>query len=82
VYDTKEEFFNNYKYTFQKFAFDWEQTLTMQVNHHINAMITTELIYDYNVKFPILDAAGVEIGRTPKWQFKELINIGFNYKFR
>lgn len=81
TYDTKEEFFNNYKYTFQKFAFDWEQTLTMQVNHHINAMVTTELIYDYNVKFPILDATGTEIGRTPKWQFKELINVGFNYKF-
>jgi hypothetical protein len=81
TYDTKEEFFNNYRYTFQKFAFDWEQTLTMQVNHHINVLVMTELIYDYNVKFPIHDAAGVEIGRTPKWQFKELINIGFNYKF-
>ena len=82
MYDTKAEFFNNYKYTFQKFAFDWEQTLTMQVNRHINTLITTELIYDYNVKFPVRNAAGVEIGRTPKWQFKELINIGFNYKFR
>lgn len=81
TYDTKEEFFNNYKYTFQKFAFDWEQTLNMQINHYISAMIMTELIYDYNTKFPILDATGKEIGRKPKWQFKELINIGFVYKF-
>ena len=81
TYDTKAEFFNNYKYTFQKFAFDWEQTLNMQVNHYISAMVTTELIYDYNTKFPILDATGKEIGRKPKWQFKELINIGFSYKF-
>jgi hypothetical protein len=81
IYDTKEEFFNNYRYPFKKFSFDWEQTLTMQVNHYLSALIRTELIYDYNTKFPILDATGVEIGRKPKWQFKELFNIGFNYKF-
>jgi hypothetical protein len=81
VYETKEEFFNNYKYTFQKYAIDWEQTLTMQVSHHISTIVTTELIYDYNVKFPILNSAGTQIGLTPKWQFMELINIGLNYKF-
>jgi len=35
--------------------------------------VTTELIYDYNVKFPIFDATGKEIGRTTKWQFKEFV---------
>lgn len=81
LYDTKEEFFNNYRYTFEKFSFDWEQTLTMQVNHYLSAMIRTELIYDYNTKFPVHDTSGNEIGRKPMWQFKELFNIGFNYKF-
>ena len=81
VYETKGEFFNNYKYTFQKFAFEWEQVLTMRVNRLINAKIMTELIYDYNTKFPINDANGVEIGRTPKWQFKELLTIGLSYRF-
>ena len=80
-YETKGEFFNNYRYPFKKFAFDWEQTLTMRVNHYINVMIMSELIYDYNVKFPILDADGKVIDRKPKWQFKELFTIGFNYKF-
>ena len=81
AYDTKEEFFNNYRYTFQKCFFDWEQTLTMQVNHYISAMVMTELIYDYNVKFPIHDETGKEIGRETRWQFKELITLGFRYKF-
>ncbi len=81
TYATKEEFFNDYKYPFKKFSFNWEQTLTMQVSHYLNAMIRTELIYDYNTKFPIRDESGTEIGRKPKWQFKELFNIGFNYKF-
>ncbi len=81
IYETKGEFFNNYRYTFQKFAFEWEQVLTMRVNRLINAKIMTQLIYDYNTKFPILDSKGVEIGRTPKWQFKELLTIGLNFRF-
>ncbi len=80
-YDTKAEFFNNYLYPFRKFSFDWEQTLTMRVNHYVNVMIMSELIYDYNTKFPVYDAAGKVIDRKPKWQFKELFNIGFNCKF-
>jgi len=80
-YDTKTELFNNYLYPFRKFSFDWEQTLTMQVNHYINVMIMSELIYDYNVKFPVYDDAGKVIDRNPRWQFKELFNIGFTYKF-
>lgn len=81
TYDTKGEFFNNYRYTFQKFAFEWEQVLIMRVNRFINARIITQVIYDYNTKFPILDDAGKEIGRKPKWQFKELFTIGLTYKF-
>ena len=81
IYETKGEFFNNYRYTFQKFAFEWEQILTMRVNRLINATVMTQLIYDYNTKFPILDYNGVEIGRTPKWQFKELLTIGLSYRF-
>ena len=81
TYDTKAQFFNNYLSPFKKFSFDWEQTLTMQVNHYINLMVMSELIYDYNVKFPVYDTAGKVIDRKPKWQFKELFNVGFNYKF-
>lgn len=80
-YDTKAEFFNNYRYTFQKCAIGWEQMLIMRVNRFINVRVMTELIYDYNTKFPILDVSGKEIGRKPKWQFKELFTVGLNYKF-
>ncbi len=81
TYDTKVEFFNNYRYTFQKYAFEWEQVLIMRVNRFINARIITNVVYDYNTKFPILNDLGKEIGRKPKWQFKELFTIGFTYKF-
>jgi len=81
TYETKGEFFNNYRYTLQKFAFEWEQVVIMRVNRMINARVMTQLIYDYNTKFPILDNAGKEIGRKPKWQFKELLTIGLSYRF-
>jgi len=80
-YDTKGEFFNNYRYTFQKVAFNWEQTLLMQVNRFISARIMTQLVYDYNTKFPVLDNAGKVIGSTPKWQFYELFTIGLTYRY-
>ena len=72
---------NNYLYPFQKFNVDWEQSLILQVTQHINSRIMTQLIYDYNVKFPITDANGLQVAQQAKWQFKELLTIGFNYKF-
>jgi hypothetical protein len=80
TYDTKGEFFNNYRYNFQKFAFEWEQVVAMRVNRLINVKVMTDLIYDYNTKFPVLDNTGKEIGRKPKWQFKELFTVGLSYK--
>lgn len=80
TYDTRGEFFNNYRYNFQKFAFEWEQIFVMRVNRLINVKVMTDLIYDYNTKFPILDNTGKEIGREPKWQFKELFTIGLSYR--
>jgi len=80
TYDTRGEFFNNYRYNFQKFAFEWEQIFVMRVNRLINVKVMTDLIYDYNTKFPILDNSGKEIGREPKWQFKELFTIGLSYR--
>jgi hypothetical protein len=80
-YDTRAEVFNNYNYPFQKFNVDWEQTLLLEVTQHISTRIMSQVIYDYNVKFPIKDANGVEIAQQAKWQFKEMFTVGFNYKF-
>ncbi len=80
-YETKGELFNNYKYTLQKFTFEWEQLLIMQVTPFISTRIMTQTIYDYNTKFPITDSEGNVTGKKAKWQFKELFTIGFSYKF-
>ncbi|MEI7829500.1 MAG: DUF3078 domain-containing protein [Prolixibacteraceae bacterium] len=81
IYDTRAEIFNNYNYPFQRFNIDWEQTLVLQVTQRISSRVMTQVIYDYNVKFPIKDETGKQIAQEAKWQFKELFTIGFNYKF-
>lgn len=81
LYDTRAEIFNSYKFPFRKFNVDWEQTLVMEVTQHISTRINTQVIYDYNVKFPVVDEAGKVIAQKAKWQFKELFTVGFNYKF-
>jgi hypothetical protein len=81
TYDTRAEIFNNYNYPFQKFNVNWEQVLLMQITQRINARLMTQVVYDYNVKFPVKDENGVEIDKKAKWQLKELFTLGFNYKF-
>jgi len=81
IYDTRVEIFNNYNYPFQKFNLNWEQTLVMQVTPRIGLRLMTQLIYDYNVLFPVTDESGKVVDKIPKWQFKELFTVGFNYKF-
>jgi len=80
-YDTRAEIFNNYNYPFQKFNVNWEQVFLMQITRHINLRLMTQVVYDYNVKFPVKDETGTEIDKKAKWQFKELFTLGFNYKF-
>jgi len=81
-FETTGSLFINYKDPFRKFDFDLESLLSFKVNHRINAKISTHLIYDDDVKFPVYDEEGEQIGNEPKWQFKELFVIGFNYSLK
>jgi len=80
TYETKYKMFINYKMPFTKFDINWENHLIMQVNDHINFRMMLHLIYDDDVKFPIMDANDKVIGEESRLQVKELITIGFSYK--
>jgi hypothetical protein len=79
--DNKLTLFTNYLENPQNIDIDWEATLKMRINYYINANISTHLIYDDNIQVPIFDSEGIKIGSGPRIQFKELISIGFTYKF-
>ena len=68
---SKLELFNNYtdkdKNNAKKIDVNFENQLNLKVNKFITASVIAQLVYDANI-----------IERT---QFKELIGVGFGYKF-
>jgi hypothetical protein len=73
---TKAEAFSNYLKNPQNIAINWEMLLSLKVNKFISSTIATQLVYDDKVKTKI---GNVEKG--PKIQFREVLGIGFAYKF-
>ena len=79
--DNKLTLFTNYLENPQNIDINWEATLKMRINYNINANISTHLIYDDNVEVPLFNDEGTNIGSGPRTQFKELISVGFTFKF-
>lgn len=79
--DNKLTLFANYLDNPWNIDIDWEVTLKMRISYYINANISTHLIYDDNIMVPLYDSEGIKIGSGPRVQFKEIISIGFTYKF-
>lgn len=79
---TQATFFSNYLDRPQNIDILWDLLLTMKVNKYINASIGTSLVYDHDINIPTDDNKdGVFDVSGPKVQFKEVLNIGFAYKF-
>ena len=81
----KINLFTNYIEDPQNIDVDWEVTLDMQITDYINTTISTHLIYDDDVEIPVyekVDGERQQVGVTKKIQFKEVLSVGLNYKFR
>ena len=77
AFTTKLDLYSNYLKEPEKIDVNWEVLIAMKVNKYITINLTTNLIYDYDIKFPSdLNPAGVD-----KIQFKEIFGVGFSYKF-
>ncbi len=68
--------FSNYLEDPQNIDINWEMALNMKINDYLAASINTTLIYDHDIKIEDKDG---NIG--PRTQFKEVLGIGFSYKF-
>ena len=69
--------FSNYFHNPQNVDVDWNVLISMKVNEFLSANLTTQMIYDDDVK--ILDP---ETGESaPKVQFMEMFGAGFSVKF-
>jgi hypothetical protein len=79
---TKLDLFSNYLDNPQNIDVGWETLITMKVNKYISATLNTHLIFDYDIKFDDdTDGDGINDDKVEKVQFKEVLGIGFSYKF-
>ena len=65
---SKVDLFSNYLNNPQYIDVNWENIISLKVNKYISTIITTQLIYDHDIF-------------KDKVQFKEVIGVGFSYKF-
>lgn len=84
-FTTKVDLFSNYAKNPQNIVVNWEALVAMKINKYISASINTQLIYDDKIKVPFdrngdgTIATGESVGS--KIQFKEILGVGFSYKF-
>jgi hypothetical protein len=71
------DLFSNYFDNPQNIDISWKALLNMKINQYLSANISTHLIYDDDIDW--VDSEGITGG--PKVQFKEILGIGFSYKF-
>jgi hypothetical protein len=81
-FQTKVDLFTNYLHNPQNVDVNWECLISMKVNKFISATLSTDLIYDDDIKIAIDKNDDGIIDQTgPRTQFKEVLAIGLSYKF-
>jgi hypothetical protein len=79
--NSKLELFSNYFKNPQNIDVYWENLIGMKINKYLAVSINTVLIYDDDIMITIKDKAGNITGQGPRTQFKEVVGLGFSYKF-
>ncbi|HOY39550.1 MAG: DUF3078 domain-containing protein [Bacteroidales bacterium] len=83
---SKLDLFSNYLHNPQNIDVNWENIFSFKVNKFISATITTQLMYDDDIIIAVDRNDDGVINATdgpggPRLQFKEILGIGFTYKF-
>jgi Protein of unknown function (DUF3078) len=80
---SKLELFSNYLKNPENVVVNWENIIMFKVNKYISSSISTVMIYDHTIPVPVERAVnGVKVaGVGPRLQFKEVLALGFSYKF-
>jgi hypothetical protein len=80
---SKIDLFSNYTEEPQNIDVSWENQIALKVNKYITVNFNTHLLYDDNTKNFGIDTNndGVFDKYVPKSQFKQIVGVGFAYKF-
>lgn len=80
TFQTVLELFSNYFHNPENIDVNWSTLTTLKVNKFISATLSTQLIYDDDIK--VLRTSGDQKGTVgPDVQFKQVLGVGFTYKF-
>jgi len=67
---------------------DWEVNLEKRINWYFTVNLNLHLIYDDDIRFPVMDEKGDpvklpdgSVKKSPKLQFKEFVGLTFSFKF-
>ena len=79
---TKIDLFSNYLENPERIDVSWESQIAFKVNKYITVNFNSHLLYDDNIKIALdTNKDGIIDKNSPKVQFKQIIAIGFSYKF-
>ena len=85
AFTTKIDLFSNYGHNPQNIDVTWENLIGLKVNKFISVNFNTVLMYDDDIKVPVDRNGNGEFESTeapgPRTQFKEILGVGFSYKF-
>ncbi|HEX2934896.1 MAG TPA: DUF3078 domain-containing protein [Bacteroidales bacterium] len=81
-FTSKVDLFSNYSHNPQNIDVSWETLIVLKVNKFIGVNISTHLLYDDDIEIPIDKNGDGTIDESgPRVQFKEILGVGFSYKF-
>jgi hypothetical protein len=81
-FTTKCDLFSNYLDNPQNIDVSWETQIALKVNKYITVNFNTHLLYDDNTKIAIdSNNDGITDRTGARTQFKEILGVGFSYKF-
>lgn len=75
--------YTDYLDDFGNIDVDWELNLDMKVNKYISTSLGTQLIYDDDIRFDVVqsDNGAIIDPGIPKIQFKQVLGVGVLYSF-
>ncbi|MEZ4776035.1 MAG: DUF3078 domain-containing protein [Bacteroidia bacterium] len=81
LFQTNANFFMNYLENFGNVDVNWETLTTAKVNNWLAVSFATNLIYDDDIKFKILENGQPTGQLGPRTQFQHVLAIGLTYQF-
>jgi len=78
--DHRLSLYSDYINNFGNIDVDWQIQLDMVVNQYVRANISTNVIYDDDIKSK-QDIDGIQVTRGPKVQLKQILGVGLSYVF-